>query len=297
MEEKSLYTIGELSAICGIPISTLRYYDKIDILTPTIVDESTNYRYYSNKQIFQAFLIKHMKELHFSLSSIKSILDIDNIEYLKKQIENQLLNLSNEVKKLNWAYTNGQLLLKRLTQNDDFLNMFVWSNATSEFRYSEPKIDTIPQQNIIFIRQKIEQYKNEEAQLNLWGKLFNKLKSENMVAAGSLFVNYYLNPLEQFYSNYCDYELGIPISDANSDANIDGKKYFRSDEAFTAVIIYYTGSYSHLIHPYIMAMQWITKNNLRISGPMRDVFLISPIHTLDQKNFLTKIIIPIDKYM
>ena len=49
-----MYRIGEFSYLCSMSIKTLRYYDKIGVLTPERVDELTGYRYYSIDQLEQA---------------------------------------------------------------------------------------------------------------------------------------------------------------------------------------------------------------------------------------------------
>ena len=40
------YSIGKVSEICNIPIKTLRYYDKINVMVPNLRQENNNYRYY-----------------------------------------------------------------------------------------------------------------------------------------------------------------------------------------------------------------------------------------------------------
>lgn len=43
-----MYKIRELSKIGDIPVRNLRYYDEIEILTPTQIDQFTGYRYYDD---------------------------------------------------------------------------------------------------------------------------------------------------------------------------------------------------------------------------------------------------------
>lgn len=43
-------SIGELSKITGVHIKSLRYYDRLGILTPEYVDPDTGYRYYAFQQ-------------------------------------------------------------------------------------------------------------------------------------------------------------------------------------------------------------------------------------------------------
>lgn len=56
--DKNLFSIGEVSKIKDITIKTLRYYHKIGILTPKVIDENTGYRYYSIDQFIYIDIIK-----------------------------------------------------------------------------------------------------------------------------------------------------------------------------------------------------------------------------------------------
>ena len=41
-----MYKIGDFSKLTGASVKTLRFYDSIDLLKPTTIDNYTNYRYY-----------------------------------------------------------------------------------------------------------------------------------------------------------------------------------------------------------------------------------------------------------
>ena len=66
--------IGKVAKKFNIGIETLRYYDKIGLLT---VAKKNNQRFYSQKDIDKLQSIIAMKKLLFSLEDIKRILDID----------------------------------------------------------------------------------------------------------------------------------------------------------------------------------------------------------------------------
>jgi len=68
-----MYSIGQLSRRTGISIRTLRYYDELSLLKPAKVAES-GYRYYSNEEIRLLQHITALKELGFTLASIKELL-------------------------------------------------------------------------------------------------------------------------------------------------------------------------------------------------------------------------------
>jgi len=75
MKNEKLFQIGEVANICGISIQTLRYFDKIALLKPVYIDKETNYRYYSQDQIFSITIIKMLRNTGFSLTEIKKILE------------------------------------------------------------------------------------------------------------------------------------------------------------------------------------------------------------------------------
>ncbi|MBQ9745811.1 MAG: MerR family transcriptional regulator [Clostridia bacterium] len=78
--------IGELSKICNVSASTLRFYDAAGVLCPDYIDEESGYRYYSEEKVQTFRKIETLKEMNFSLDEIKQILDSsesDNL-YVKK---------------------------------------------------------------------------------------------------------------------------------------------------------------------------------------------------------------------
>ena len=49
--KKHLLSIGEISEVTGVHISSLRYYDKLGVLKPAYIDSDTSYRYYTYSQV------------------------------------------------------------------------------------------------------------------------------------------------------------------------------------------------------------------------------------------------------
>lgn len=75
-------TVKEVSAITGVSIRTLRYYDEIGLLKPTGLTES-GYRLYDNKALEKLQEIMFFRELEIPLADIKEIMD--NPNYDRKQ--------------------------------------------------------------------------------------------------------------------------------------------------------------------------------------------------------------------
>ncbi|MFD0589552.1 MerR family transcriptional regulator [Paenibacillus sp. GCM10027627] len=68
-----MYTIGQMSKKTNISIRTLRYYDERGLLKPAKISDS-GYRYYSNEEVGLLRHITALKELGFTLSSIKELI-------------------------------------------------------------------------------------------------------------------------------------------------------------------------------------------------------------------------------
>lgn len=291
MKHQTAYSIGDVSSICHIPIKTLRYYDQIGLVQPSAKNESTGYRYYEKEQLLQIHLVKHLKELRFSLGEIQNMLDTRNITYLQACVQKKLEDLNTQIQLLRTVHLSGQFFLERIQQGSSILKHLEGSVTPIEFSVATLEVERISEQNVIFSRNTQHNYRNEEAHVDRWGELIELVRREQAVMMGPLFVIYHQQPLEQFYSNVCDYEVCIPIMNMNpSDSS-----HYRHDKSFQAVTSYHVGSYNGLIHPYMMAMQWIRKNGYLVNGPMRDAFLVSPIDTQNSDEYITKIIIPVRK--
>lgn len=67
-----MYRIGEFAILTGVSVKTLRYYDYINLLNPSKIDQYTNYRYYTNEELTKFQKIEYLKKLGFTLEEIKA---------------------------------------------------------------------------------------------------------------------------------------------------------------------------------------------------------------------------------
>ncbi len=64
--------ISELSQKSGLPIDTLRFYEKKGLIEAEMIDrQANNYRTYSEKSLERLFLIQQAKRLGFTLAEIQ----------------------------------------------------------------------------------------------------------------------------------------------------------------------------------------------------------------------------------
>ena len=67
---KSLLSINEFSKLSGLEITTLRYWDEIDLFSPAVRNPENNYRYYSPEQIIAVKFINVLSTLGVPLKEL-----------------------------------------------------------------------------------------------------------------------------------------------------------------------------------------------------------------------------------
>lgn len=69
-----MMTIKAFAELCGCTAQTLRYYDRIGLLTPARVDKWTGYRYYEERQALDFVKIRNLQAADFAISEIETLL-------------------------------------------------------------------------------------------------------------------------------------------------------------------------------------------------------------------------------
>ncbi len=73
--KEQIFKIGEFSERVGVPVDTLRYYEKLGLLKAES-RSSAGYRLYGEQNLVAMNFILNAKELGFSLSTIQELLSI-----------------------------------------------------------------------------------------------------------------------------------------------------------------------------------------------------------------------------
>jgi|LGOV01.1.fsa_nt_gb diguanylate cyclase (GGDEF)-like protein len=101
-------TIGQFAKENNVTVKTLHHYEKLELITPTKVDTTTGYRYYSEKDGLDLRIVLFMKELGFSLSEVKDIMNskynneslYEFMSFKKNQSEKEIDSTSMRIYKL-----------------------------------------------------------------------------------------------------------------------------------------------------------------------------------------------------
>lgn len=86
-DKSLLLSIGQLSKMTNVSITSLRYYDKLGILRPAYVDPQSGYRYYNFSQGYMVFAVQQCVALGIPLSRFESFIQNDYQILFSKVIE------------------------------------------------------------------------------------------------------------------------------------------------------------------------------------------------------------------
>jgi DNA-binding transcriptional MerR regulator len=70
-----MFTIGDFAKLGRVSVRMLRHYDSLGLLIPAEVDRYTGYRMYRADQMSRLNRVIALKDLGFTLSQVRSILD------------------------------------------------------------------------------------------------------------------------------------------------------------------------------------------------------------------------------
>jgi DNA polymerase-3 subunit beta len=68
------YGIGRFARVTGLTVSALRFYDRVGVLAPAVVDPSTGYRWYTEDQVRPARLVAALRRVGLPIADITLVL-------------------------------------------------------------------------------------------------------------------------------------------------------------------------------------------------------------------------------
>ena len=69
-----MLTVGNFAILCACTPQTLRYYDRVNLLKPAMVDAWTGYRYYEESQVLDYQKIRSLQSAGFTIGEIRKLL-------------------------------------------------------------------------------------------------------------------------------------------------------------------------------------------------------------------------------
>lgn len=267
--------IGEFSVLTSISIHMLRNYDKIGLLTPKYIDESTGYRYYESSQLPIANQIVALKMMGFGLKEIVELqLQEMQIDRLKELLKNKIEDKEQEVK----------VIRKQLAQMENALKDL----ASKREQVLSIVTKCIPDRKVASFRMKIKEFPEEGVLWEILGDECEKLNIQFSDSKYSIAIQHEIN----FDDNYIDVEVQRVVENIYEDT--DKVKFYSIPSCEVASLVY-QGGYSRLKDINLYLAKWITQNGLEICGPAFNIYYISPGNEVGEEKFITEVCFPVKK--
>ena len=261
--------IGEFSKLAKISIKALRYYDKIGLLKPAMVDSATQYRYYAEEQLETARLILMYKDAGLSNEMITKLI-------YKKDDERTLLIYQKRL-----LTERAEDIRKALSALDVLLGEKVGQRYEVRVKHVESRLVYCCRGYVANV-----------------GCIHDFLKTCSAELARS-------NP-EVKYSDP-DYCCVVYPDDGYRETNIfveyaqsvdrvgrDTETLkFKELSAVTAVSVMHRGGYESLRDAYLFAVNWARANGYVLHGEPRERYIHGAWDRQEESEWLTELQLPI----
>ncbi len=268
-----MFTIGQFSRITGLTIKTIRLYQERGLLCPAWVDGSSSYRYYDARSVERARAVVYLRELQFSLSEIREILDSfqedsDTLAFLERQrqmIQEKLNRLGSVALSLDGIIRTEKEAAAMLSE--------------SRFTVSEKEV---PDMLVAGLRWK-GRYDETGRTIQQVGKLAGRYirgKPLNLYYDG------------EYKDEGADIESCFPVGEMTGAGALS---VHRLPGGRCAYLIH-KGPYDQLGRSYARLMEYLQKRGYEAAVPIREVYLKGPgmIFRGNPRNYLTEIQIMIE---
>lgn len=260
------YQIGDFSKITNLSIKTLRFYHEKGLLAPTVVDEASGYRYYDESLITRANAIRMLKELDFSLSEIRTIVDSCEDD---SDLVDALVKKSREIGDKIIRYKTITKKIKTLLVQEEENKMVNKPNQVTEKQLDDLLIASM----------------RIKAKYSECGKYFGALyRACGRYAAGKLF-NMYWD--KGYVEGDADIEVCLPVKKVVQKGEVKS----RILEGGRALSVIHKGPYGTQGSAYKAIIDYMNEHNLECGQPPREIYIKGPgmIFAGNPKKYITEI--------
>lgn len=112
-----VFSIGKIAKLKGTTVKTLRYYDQINLLKPSFIDDRTGYRHYTYEQLFNLEFILMLKNSGVPLKDISTALQQDDWLGVITLCESQIVDAQAKLAQVQEALFKFKTLHERICQD------------------------------------------------------------------------------------------------------------------------------------------------------------------------------------
>ena len=283
------FTVGETARICSIPADTLRYYDKIGLIHPSVMGEN-GYRYYKYEDFLFLNTIKYLKKLGMPLADMKKLFDRRCKEATRQNFFLQLDQINKQIREL-------QGIRLQLLRNIHYFDL----TDNLDLEKQEPEIREYPDRLAILSHGESVKRKSRIKEQTVSadfskGKSYDMLLSDVLEELGqenfwSMGPSISVKAKEDILAGRFDRpraagNMLVGESQSNKVKKVPGGSY---------ACLYHGGSLEHMGASYERLLDFINDNDMEITGDIYEIFLVDTIDTKIDEELVTHIQIPVKR--
>lgn len=263
-----MFKIGDFSKITNLTVRALHHYEEFGLLQPAKIDEGSNYRYYSAKQLETVNQIKLLQQVGFSLKVIKEIMSEEQGDKLDYYYQLREKELQADLAELQRKQRAVKLYRERRKEG----------NTMGKYHV---ELKELPRRKVMSLRTTIDAYDEEGT---VWNELHQeflkqKVKMANPPRALTIFHD------KEYKEDDIDIEVQSDIVGEFTDT--ETVKFFETEPLQIASVTF-NGSFEQMPEVTQALANWLEANDHAISGPMINISHVSPAEDPNPENWVTE---------
>lgn len=269
-----LYSIGEVGKLCNVSKKTLRFYDKIDVISPDYISEENNYRYYSKDTVLFVPVIKYYKQMGFKLEEMKTLLDTDCFDTHTERLRDKIDELKKEREAIAIAYTSV----------NDWYNLIREAKGVIENKAIQVSVKYINTINACYMKTPFDNNYRESV-INIdWTNYLEEIGHEITGAVYLCFPNFE-EKLNGQSTEAIIFQQGANDVDPSRTRDFGGKMMLSA---------YHIGTHDTINETYARIRDWADQYGYRLGASSTERYVVDYWTLNRSEDFVTEILVEID---
>ncbi|MDO4923734.1 MAG: MerR family transcriptional regulator [Peptococcaceae bacterium] len=269
-----LYSIGEVGKLCNVSKKTLRFYDKIDVISPDYISEENNYRYYSKDTVLFVPVIKYYKQMGFKLEEMKTLLDTDCFDTHTERLRDKIDELKKEREAIAIAYTSV----------NDWYNLIREAKGVIENKAIQVSVKYINTINACYMKTPFDNNYRESV-INIdWTNYLEEIGHEITGAVYLCFPNFE-EKLNGQSTEAVIFQQGANDVDPSRTRDFGGKMMLSA---------YHIGTHDTINETYARIRDWADQYGYRLGASSIERYVVDYWTLNRSEDFVTEILVEID---
>ncbi len=272
MNEKKLFSIGDVARLFHLSVSSLRHYENVGLITPAYVSPDSGYRYYSAEQFEVLNTIRYLRTLDMPLSEIIDFLQNKDVRRIEEKLRQQ-----KEI------VVQKQQELRRVEHKID--NRLQWLLDAQSVPLDTVSLIQLPACRVVLAEYPltIENFLDMEAPM----RKLDQSEAEAVIFLGKVGLGISAEHLLMGQTDKYDSVFLLldheDIYTGKTDTLLET----------LCVRLRFRGSHAEAPAQYKKLLEYIEKHQMQVSGSSREVTLIDYGITNNTEKFVTEICIPV----